>query len=270
MQSQTALRIMLDQITPLIITYDEAPNIERVVGKLAWARRIVVVDSGSTDKTLEILHSYPQVDVIYRPFDEFASQCNFGLSQTSTDWVLSLDADYVLSDDLVDELKNLKSVNSIVGYRARFVYRIHGRALRGSLYPPRTVLYRRHKASYQNEGHGHRVVIDGKVTDFKGIIFHDDRKPLARWISAQRRYARDEANYLLGGPREKFSKTDKIRAMGWPAPVLVLLYTLFAKGCILDGWPGWHYALQRLLAEALITLEIVDQRLRQKSNCGAE
>src|SRR5271166_1533927 len=57
-----------DQITPLIITYNEAPNIRRALDKLLWAERIVVIDSGSTDATVEILRNYPQVEVIEHPF----------------------------------------------------------------------------------------------------------------------------------------------------------------------------------------------------------
>src|SRR5436305_3617782 len=72
---------LLDQITPLIITYNEAPNIRRTLDKLAWARRIVVIDSGSTDGTIEMTRRYPQVEVIEHPFTDFAGQCNFGLTQ---------------------------------------------------------------------------------------------------------------------------------------------------------------------------------------------
>lgn len=92
---------MIDAITPLVVTLDEAPNIARTLDKLTWARRIVVVDSGSVDGTIEILKRYPQVDRFDRTFDSFAEQCNFGLAQVQTEWVLSLDADYELSDDLV-------------------------------------------------------------------------------------------------------------------------------------------------------------------------
>jgi glycosyltransferase involved in cell wall biosynthesis len=254
---------MLDHVTPLIITYNEAANIRRTLDKLVRARRIVVIDSGSTDETLEILRAYPHVDVIHRPFQDFASQCNFGLTQVTSPWVLSLDADYELSDELASELQALAPSNQIAGYRARFVYRIYGKPLRGTLYPPRIVLYRKAQASYRNEGHGHRVSVNGDVLELNGLIYHDDRKPLARWVTSQMSYAREEARYLLEARRDSLTRTDKLRRMGWPAPFIVFLYTLLAKGCILNGWPGWYYVLQRVLAETLIALEIADRRLRK-------
>ena len=64
---------LLDVITPVILTYNEAPNIGRTLSKLSWAKRMVVIDSGSTDATLEIVRATPRTEVIYRPFDNFAS-----------------------------------------------------------------------------------------------------------------------------------------------------------------------------------------------------
>ena len=106
------------------------------------------------------------------------------------------------------------------------------------------------------------------VLPLRGVIYHDDRKKLSRWLASQQHYAADEANYLLDGagrdvrPR---ARADRIRLMAWPAPLAVLLYVLFVKGCILDGWPGWYYALQRLFAETLLALEIIDRRSRRAS-----
>jgi glycosyltransferase involved in cell wall biosynthesis len=254
--------IMIEDITPIIITYNEEANIARTLDRLTWAKRIVVVDSGSTDETLRIVRSYPQADVFDRSFDDFASQCNFGIAQVATPWVLSLDADYELSNELVAELHGLRPDAATGGYRARFVYRIFGRPLRGTLYPPRTVLYRKKKAFYRNEGHGHRVSVVGEVIPLAEVIFHDDRKPLVRWFAAQQRYAREEAEHLLMSDRKALGRTDRIRLAVWPAPLAVLMYTLIWKGCLLDGWPGWYYALQRLLAETMLALDLIDRRLR--------
>jgi glycosyltransferase involved in cell wall biosynthesis len=258
---------MRDEITPLIITRDEAPNLARTLDKLVWARRIVIIDSGSTDDTVRIARSYRQVEVIAHPFNDFASQCNFGLTQVTSPWVLSLDADYELADDLVRELHALAAPPHVAGYRARFVYGIFGRALRGTLYPPRTVLYRRERAYYRNEGHGHRVTVDGEIVDLSGAIYHDDRKPLARWFASQQRYARIEADHLLALGRSARG-TDRLRLMGWPAPIGAFFYTLLVKGCLLDGWAGWYYALQRVIAEALIALELADRRLRRRAEAS--
>ena len=252
----------LDGVTPLIITYNEIANIERTLAPLAWARRIVVIDSGSSDGTLEALAKDPRIAVHHRPFDSFAEQCNFGLSKIESDWVLSLDADYELSAALLEELHSLFPSKAIAGFRASFVYRIHGRPLRGSLYPPRTVLYRTAQGRYANEGHGHRVRIAGEVADLRAPIWHDDRKPLARWLQSQLGYAAREAAHLLAMPRAEMSRADRVRTMGWPAPVLVFLYVLFVKRALLDGPAGWYYAFQRLLAEVLVALELLDRRLK--------
>jgi glycosyltransferase involved in cell wall biosynthesis len=251
---------LIGAVTPLLITFNEAANIGRAVEKLAWARRIVVVDSGSTDGTLDILARYHQVALFKRAFDSFADQCNFGLSQVESEWVLSLDADYEMSDRLLEELSDLHETEGVAGYRASFIYRIHGRPLRGSLYPPRIVLYRVKNARYTNEGHGHRVTVSGDVRALSGVIYHDDRKPLSRWLASQQSYARLEADYLLKAG--VLSTSDRLRRMAWPVPILVFFYVLVVKGCLFDGWPGWFYTLQRVVAECMIALELTDRRLR--------
>lgn len=252
---------MIENITPLIITYNEAPNIQRTLDRLLWARRIVVVDSGSTDSTLEVLRKYPQVVVLHRSFDNFANQCNFGLGQIDTTWVLSLDADYELSAELVEELKKLKASETIGGFRAGFIYRVFGRPLRASLYPPRIVLYRRDRAKYVNKGHGHQVLVSGNVKPLDGLIYHDDRKSLTRWLTSQRGYAVHEAEYLLSCGGTELNKFDRVRRAAWIAPIAVLFHTLIIKRCLFDGWPGWYYALQRLVAESIIALEIIERRI---------
>jgi glycosyltransferase involved in cell wall biosynthesis len=228
-------------ITPLILTYNEEPNIGRVLEKLRWAERIVVVDSHSTDRTAEIATALPQV---------------------TTPWVLSLDADYLLSDELIDELAARTETPGIAGFYASFRYCVAGRPLRGSLYPPRIVLFRRDRARYEPDGHTQLLRVDGATGRLAGVIFHDDRKPLAAWLRAQQRYSLLEADKLTATPVETLGLADRIRRRKWLAPLLAPPYCLFAKGLILDGWRGLFYTFQRTYVELLLSLRLFEHEAR--------
>jgi glycosyltransferase involved in cell wall biosynthesis len=252
----------LAAITPVVITFNEAPNIERTLERLRWARRVVMVDSGSTDATLELAKRFANVDVVYRKFDSFAGQCNWALDSTGidTEWVLSLDADYVLSDAFVPEVELLTPPPHVAGYRAAFTYCIDGEPLRGSLYPPVTVLYRKARARYRQDGHAHRVVIDGEVTTLRAKIMHDDRKPLSRWLSSQASYASQEATKILATPARELGWTDRVRLVPGLAPVAATFYASVVRGCVLDGKPGLAYIGQRAIAESLLMLELLSRK----------
>jgi hypothetical protein len=133
--------------------------------------------------------------------------------------------------------------------------------LRSTIYPPRTVLYQREKAVYHNEGHGHRVRVQGPVARLQGCILHDDRKPLDRWFQEQIRYSKLDAAYLLSSARRELNHPDRTRLRMLPAPCLVFFYTLLCKRLILDGWPGWFYVCQRTFAELLLSLRLMEARL---------
>lgn len=256
---------LLDDITVLILTHNEEDNIGRTLAGVAWAKRIVVVDSGSTDNTVNLVSGYPQSELVRRPFDNHQAQWNFGLDVCEgAKWILALDADYILGDAVRRELAELSPSQDVNGYRAFFDYCIHGRRLRGTLYPPITVLYRRDHARYVQKGHTQCLLLKGQIGSLQARILHDDRKPLARWLASQQKYARLEAAYLLSAPRAEMRRSDRLRLMGWPAPLLVFFYTLIAKRCILDGWPGWLYVLQRTLTEAMISVEVVDRKLHAR------
>lgn len=255
----------LETITPLILTYNEAPNIARCLGKLTWAKRIVVVDSFSTDETLNILRQYPSVEIFQRPFDHFSDQCNYGLQKITTEWVLSLDADYVLSDGLIEELKTIPRDSICSGYQVSFKYCIDGQPLKGTLLPARTALYRRSQAIYHRDGHAHKVTINGEVGSLKSFIYHDDRKSFSRWYQNQKKYVILETEKLLKTSFQDLSFNDKVRRMVVFAPSLVLLCCFFVKGLILDGPKGWFYVYQRWLAEQLLSLELLRRLLKKKT-----
>jgi glycosyltransferase involved in cell wall biosynthesis len=249
---------MLERITPLILTYNEFPNIHRAIERLTWAKEIIVIDSYSTDKTIEILHSYPQVKVFQRKFDTHAIQWNYGLEKIKSSWVLSLDADYILTDELISEIAVLPIDGEIDGYFTKFRYCVFGKPLRGTILPPRQTLFRKNKAIYIDDGHTQVLQLTGKSAELSTYIHHDDRKPLSRWLWAQDRYMVIEAKKLQETPESQLSFSDRIRKQKILAPFIILIYCLILKGGILDGWHGWYYAFQRMLAETLLAIRLFE------------
>jgi glycosyltransferase involved in cell wall biosynthesis len=188
----------LDRVEVLILTGNEEANIARTLDALKSFPRIVVLDSGSTDRTTQIAAGYPNVRVCTRAFDNHAAQWSHGLSACALegDWVLALDADYVVTPGLAAEIVTLSPADDVAGYWARFRYCIEGRPLSGSLYPPVMVLYRRRAARYVQEGHTQRVIVEGAAQHLREPLLHDDRKPFSRWLASQDRYARLECELL--------------------------------------------------------------------------
>ena len=206
--------------------------------------------------------AYPQVKICQREFDTHTKQWNYGLEQVKTEWILSLDADYVLTDELIEEIKILPKDTIVNGYFTRFKYCVFGKPLHGTILPPRQVLFRKEKAIYIDDGHTQLLKVDGKFTHLSAYILHDDRKPLTRWLWAQDRYMIIEAKKLLETPTQELSWGDRIRQQKILAPFIIFFYCLILKGGILDGWVGWYYAFQRMLAEIILSI-----RLLEKENC---
>ncbi len=252
----------LERITPLILTYNEAPNIERTLQNLTWASRILIVDSHSTDETIEIAQRYPQVEICQRKFDTHAAQWNYGIEKVISEWVLSLDADYIVTDNLLHEIGKLDFNTPINGYFSSFKYCVFGQPLRGSILPPRQILFRKQYSEYVDDGHTQLLEVEGSSACLRHAIYHDDRKPISRWLWAQDRYMALEAEKLQNTPVIALSKGDRIRKLKVVAPFVILLYCLVLKGGVFDGWRGWYYALQRMFAEILLSLYLIEKTMR--------
>jgi glycosyltransferase involved in cell wall biosynthesis len=252
---------MLEKITPLILTYNEAPNIGRTLERLDWAHRIVIIDSFSDDETLKIISQYPQAEIYQRQFDTHTLQWNYGLEQVESEWVLSLDADYVLSEALIRELQlMLKNDHKdlLDGYFIKFRYCVFGKPLRGTILPPRQALFQKNKAVYIDDGHTQLLQVEGRSGLLNSHINHDDRKSLSRWLWAQDRYMKIESKKLLLTPNSKLGFGDRLRKQKVIAPIVIFFYCLILKGGILDGWAGWYYAWQRVLAEVLLATRLIE------------
>ena len=248
----------------VILTFNEEPNIDRCLQRLAWVDEIIVVDSFSTDATVEICRRFPNVRVLQRAFDSHANQWNFGCEQTLHNWILALDADYIIPDDCAREIRNLKPASGVEAHFARFIYCVNGKPLRACLYPPRAVLFDKKSCTYIQDGHTQLLKANGGDAAFGWLnsrILHDDRKSLARWLSNQAHYAALEAAKLGAVSSKGLRMQDRLRKRIVIAPVLVFFYTLIGRGLILDGWAGWYYVFQRTIAEILLSLKLLEKKL---------
>lgn len=253
----------LADIVPVVLTWNEAPNIARTLEGLRWARRVVVLDSGSTDGTEHLARAFPNVDWHVRAFDDHAAQCNHALDHLVGDapWVLYLDADYGVTPAFAAELAALQPGPEVAGGRAGFRYCVGGTPLRGALYPPRIVLFRRDRGRYVQEGHAQDLKLDGEVVELRTPLLHDDRKSWARFMANQRRYAVLEADWLRSRPWSQLRWADRARRLVVVAPWLAPLVAL-ARGAVFDGLAGWRYARERAVAEWLIARELARSSLK--------
>jgi glycosyltransferase involved in cell wall biosynthesis len=256
---------MLDQITPALLTHNEERNIGRTLSRLGWARDIVVVDSGSTDGTLAILAKFPNVRVFERRFDTHAKQWRYAVEETqiATDWILRLDADYQLSDALVAELAQLDPNAAVSAYRICFDYAIFSHKILSSLYPANTILLRKSKFSVRDRGHTEAWDVMGAIATLSGRITHDDWKSTGQWVVSQARYMQRELEWLNVGKR---GLVHWLRLRPPLMPIVTLIYCLFGKGLIISGRAGIFYTLQRVVAEAVLSLMVMEERLRNRAN----
>lgn len=248
----------------LILTKNEEPNLQRVLEKLTWLEKVVILDSYSTDATLEIAAQYANTVVVQRAFDTHGLQWNYGLSLLESEWALTLDADYVLTDDFIEETRIYVKSANIAAYDTNFKFLVFGKPLLKDNTTPRPVLFRTSMCSYFDDGHTQRLLINGKTERYKSFILHDDRKSLSRWLSNQDGYAIKECNKLIHNGTEGLPLSAKIRKTKVFAPFIVFFYSLFVKGLILNGWRGWHYTLQRTMVEIILALRLIEEEKLKK------
>lgn len=256
-------------LTATVLTYNEAPNIERTLHKLQRIPKVIVIDSFSSDDTVKRANQFSNVTVIQRAFDEHTKQWEFARRQVQTEWVLALDADYQFSDEIIQEILNVVESNPDEnGFYADFIYAIDGDLIRSGIYPPVCVLYRKDAAYYEKDGHTQRLKVSGKTGKLRHKIIHDDRKDFSHWVQSQLKYARLEAEKLSslqskGLPNEikqkqSVSRNDILRLKSKFTPLFVFFYCIFVRGGWKDGRSGWKYAFQRLIAEILLQYYLLD------------
>ena len=270
-------------ISVLILTYNEEANLPDCLKSIQWCDDIVVFDSFSTDRTIEIANA-SNIRVFQRKFDNYATQRNTALHEIKYKypWVLMIDADERWNDELYIDIKNTLSSSTpetcLYYFRRKDMFL--GRWLRrASGYPTwagRLVRTGRVKVRREiNE----EYVTDGDVGYIKGHFIHYPfNKGIAFWFERHNRYSSMEAEKLVEetkgrlqfkdlfsknpGLRRKFLKQLAYRLPG--RPVLVFLYLYFFRLGFIDGHPGLAYCIMRSIYEYMIDLKVIELKRREQ------
>lgn len=249
-------------LTVITLTYNEEANLPDCLSSVKdIAERMIVCDSFSTDRTLEIAGEYG-AEIIQHDFFNYASQYIFAEESANimTKWVLRLDADERLTDEAREEIERICNENENTDISAVDVYykvSFLGRELKH--YPfHKVILYKYGKAHLENRNMDeHITVTEGKSIVLKNKLIHNDYKGLTAWIDKHNKYSNREVLDLLGQNEEKvdlssLSFATRVKRFikfkiyyNLPTGIrsyFYYLFRLFIKGGILDGKEGRIFA----------------------------
>jgi len=222
------------KVSVTVITKNEAADIGRALASAAWADEIIVVDSGSTDDTVAIARQYTD-KVIVREWPGYANQKNHAASIASHDWILSIDADEVVTPELASEVRQVLSTDPpCAAYRIRRVTWHLGRWVRSTDWYPdyQTRLYDRRSAEWAGKYVHESVKARGPVRQLQGEFQHYAYRDISDHLETIDRYTTYAARQMYEDGRRAGFFEVAIH------PSLAFLRNYIARGGVRDGIPG--------------------------------
>lgn len=245
-------------LTVITLTLNEEHNIGACLESARWADELIVVDSGSTDRTVAIAQSYP-ARVLDIAWEGYGKARNYAIQQASGDWILWLDADERVTPELAEEIRAIVGKDSpeVDGYAiARRAYFL-GRWIRHSgWYPGRVVrLFRRGKACFSETRVHEQLHIDGRVASGKHDLLHFTDPDLHHYLTKFNKYTSLAAEDMDAAGR-RFAVADLLIR---PPFQFVKMYVL--RSGFLDGLEGFVLAV---LSSAYVFAKYAKLRERQR------
>ncbi len=218
-----------------IITYNEEKNIERALKSVSFCDEIVIVDSGSTDRTLQIAREYTD-RIFYNKWQGFGKQKNLAISKLSTDWVLNIDADEEVSERLKDEILSELESPQADAYAVNIQLVFMGKALRfGGTYPDYHIrLFKRGKFSFREDSIHEGV--DANAVRLRNPVYHYSYENLEDYFNKFNEYTTLIAQKHFREGR-RVGKFFPFARFGFE-----LFKRFVLKMAFLDGYPGILYA----------------------------
>jgi glycosyltransferase involved in cell wall biosynthesis len=231
-----AEQISQDKRVPLsavIITRDAASRIEACLQSVRFADEILIVDSGSTDATLEIARRHG-ARVMHQDWLGYGQQKEFATRQAKHDWVLSLDADERVSEELRQSIQETLVAPRFHACRMARCNRFMGRWLRhGEGYPDWSLrLYHREHAHWSDDPVHEKVETDGRIITLPGDLLHESEQGIADYLEKQNRYTTLQAEELYRAGR----RANPLKLV--LSPVFRFIKYYFVRLGFLDGVPG--------------------------------
>jgi glycosyltransferase involved in cell wall biosynthesis len=224
------------KLSVTVITFNEEKNIRDCLASVKWADEIIVVDSFSTDRTVEICRQYTD-KVIQRKWSGHVDQKQFALEQAAGDWVLSLDADECLSEGAIREVKEgIKNHEaSVDGYIfPRRSYYLGRWINYGGWYPDRKLRLVRKGTAYWGGVNPHdKLITKGSTKILKNDILHYVYRDISHQLETVDNFSRIVAN-IWHKEGKKFSLFSLLIR-----PTASFFRTYFRKRGFLDGMPGF-------------------------------
>jgi glycosyltransferase involved in cell wall biosynthesis len=238
-------------VSAIILAKNEAANIGRSVKALVDLNvHVTILDSGSTDGTQQIASSLGAEVKDYHYPGHCEAYNDLTRSHTDQEWIMVLDADMVVSQDLFDELRDCALTTSfdVIAAPVRMVH--EGFPLRrASLYPPKPILFRGGGEYFRPVGHGEAIRAGVSMGTVKRSLVHDDRKGFRAYMESQIRYS-DALTARAG--EGNLSLRDRVRRRTPIGILAVPFVSLIIRGGLFDGRGGLVYAVDRLIAEAIM------------------
>jgi len=227
-------------LSVIVIAKDEEASIARTLESVAFADEVVVVDSGSTDRTVAIARELGAKVTMTADWPGFGPQKNRALDLAHGDWVLSLDADEWLTAESAEEIRRVVSANDaeVVAYRMPRRSSFCGRFLRHSGWWPDYVLrlFRRGRARFSDDVVHERVIADGKIETLSLPIMHETFVDLEDLVDKMNRYSTHGAQQLQREGKSS-SLVEAIARALW-----AFFRTYVLRAGFLDGREGFMLA----------------------------
>jgi glycosyltransferase involved in cell wall biosynthesis len=228
------------RLSVVVVTQNEEERIRACLESASWADELIVVDAESSDKTATIARELTD-HVFVRPWPGFAAQKNFGLEQARGDWVLSLDADAIVSAALRREIAGIVAAGGAhAGYAIPRRNVFWGRWIRhGGLYPDWQLrLFRRGQGRFAERTVHESVQVDGSVGHLTGHLEHRSYRDVADFLERADRYSTLAAGEWLAAGRRARPPVDLVIR-----PIARFLTMYVARAGFLDGWRGFLLAV---------------------------